>query len=489
MKVSKFNQYITEQVPDRDDKNVAVVVITQKYNLRRAKNRKELTTDFIVSACKKLKIPCHIIQTRYSFISDKDINKREFTVYNIDGQKTNQKIVGPNTVVFARRGAMMDESGLALITNFEDAGSYMVNSREAMLYCDNKLVSNMMFERENISTPRTAYVSNEYSIPKAVEQIGGKFPVIIKTITGTQGIGVTKANDYDTLVSTLQAMWKYNAEMILQEYYDIDFDVRTIVMGDKIIASTKRIKVKGEFRSNMHRTDKKGVPYTLNDEEKKLILKASRATTGELIGVDHILDKKGTPLILEVNGSPGSGADYEGYMYSDNKIKSEGKMNGEDLVLRYVKYFTNKNNWDKPSLYECGWAESVEIDGIGRVRAKFDTGNGIKASTLHAEKINIEDGMVKWEYDGKQFKAKFREYAKVFRADPKVKPDTRPIVYMKIKFNNMIHSDVPVALDLRQGYSDLLVNRDLMRRMSVAVNPNRTFVLSKKVDYAKKNLD
>ena len=57
MKVSKFNQYITEQVPDRDDKNVAVAVITQKYNLRRAKNRKELTTDFIVSACKKLKIP------------------------------------------------------------------------------------------------------------------------------------------------------------------------------------------------------------------------------------------------------------------------------------------------------------------------------------------------------------------------------------------------------------------------------------------------
>ena len=61
-----------------------------------------------------------------------------------------------------------------------------------------------------------------------------------------------------------------------------------------------------------------------------------------------------------------------------------------------IKYFTNKNNWYKPSLYECGWAESVEIDGIGRVRAKFDTGNGIKASTLHAEKINIEDGMVSW---------------------------------------------------------------------------------------------
>ena len=42
MKVSKFNQYITEQVPDRDDKNVAVAVITQKYNLRRAHNTNQI---------------------------------------------------------------------------------------------------------------------------------------------------------------------------------------------------------------------------------------------------------------------------------------------------------------------------------------------------------------------------------------------------------------------------------------------------------------
>ena len=489
MKVHKFNDYITEQVKDRDDKNVAVAVITSKYNLRRAKGRKELTIDFIISACKKLGIPCHIIQTKYSFISDKDINNKTFVVHNIDGKKTDQKIVGPNTVCFVRRGAMFDETGKALVTTFEDSGAYMVNNRQAMIYCDNKLMSHMMFERENIRTPRTAYVANEYSIPKAVEAIGGKFPVIIKTITGTQGIGVTKATDYDTLVSTLQAMWKFNAEMIIQEYFNIEFDVRTIVMGDKIIASTKRVKVKGEFRSNMHRTDKKGVPYTLNEEEKKIIIKASRATTGELIGVDHILDKNKEPLILEVNGSPGTGADYEGYMYSDNKSKAEGKMNGELIVFKFLKYFTNRNNWDKKSVYECGWAESVEIDGIGLVRAKFDTGNGIKASTLHAEKINIEDGMVKWEYDGKQFKAKFREYAKVFRADPKVKPDTRPIVYMKIKFNNSIHSDVPVALDLRQGYSDLLINRDLMRRMAVSVNPDRMFVLSKRKDVIKKNLD
>ena len=155
MKVHKFNEYITEQVKDRDDKNVTVAVITSKYNLRRAKGRKELTIDFIISACKKLGIPCHIIQTKYSFISDKDINNKSFIVHNIDGKKTDQKIIGPNTVCFVRRGAMFDETGKALVTTFEDSGAYMVNNRQAMIYCDNKLMSHMMFERENIRTPRT----------------------------------------------------------------------------------------------------------------------------------------------------------------------------------------------------------------------------------------------------------------------------------------------------------------------------------------------
>ena len=487
MKVSKFNDYLTEQIRDRDDKNVTVAVVTSKYNLRRAKGRKELTTDFIISACKKLNIPCHIIQTKSSYIADKDIDSKSFVVHNIDGHKTNQKFIGPNTVCFVRRGAMVDETGKALVTTFEDAGSYMVNNREAMIYCDNKLMSNMMFERENIQTPRTSYVANEYSIPKAVEAIGGKFPVIIKTITGTQGIGVTKADDYDTLVSTLQAMWKFDAEMIIQEYFDIEFDVRTIVMADKIIAATKREKVKGEFRSNMHRTEKKGVPYTLNDVEKEIVLKASRATTGELIGVDHILDKKGNPLVLEVNGSPGTGADYEGYMYSDNKTSPEGKMNGEAIVLKFIKYFTNRNNWDKKSIYECGWAESVHIDGIGDVRAKLDTGNGTKASTLHAENIKVENGNVKWEYDGKKYMAKHRGNVDVHRADPNFDIDSRPLVFMKIKFNNTIHGDVPVALDLRKkSYSDLLINRELLKRMAVSVNPGRMFVLSKKIEVSDK---
>ena len=44
-------------------------------------------------------------------------------------------------------------------------------------------------------------ISNVKSIETAHKKIGGKFPVIIKTLTGTQGVGVSKVNDMASLVS------------------------------------------------------------------------------------------------------------------------------------------------------------------------------------------------------------------------------------------------------------------------------------------------
>ena len=54
---------------------------------------------------------------------------------------------------------------------------------------------------------------------------------------------------------------------------------------------------------------------------------------------------------------------------------------------------------------------------------------------------------------------------------------------MDITFNgSTTYKDIEVGLDKDQGrLSHPLVNRDLMRLMNVSVNPNRTFVLSKRL--------
>ena len=62
------------------------------------------------------------------------------------------------------------------------------------------------------------------------------------------------------------------------------------------------------------------------------------------------------------------------------------------------------------------------------------------------------------------------------------KIDERPIVLVSVKFNNMIYPDVPIGLSIKDSKSTFLVNRDLLARFKVSVNPKRKFVLSNWLD-------
>jgi hypothetical protein len=67
-------------------------------------------------------------------------------------------------------------------------------------------------------------------------------------------------------------------------------------------------------------------------------------------------------------------------------------------------------------------------------------------------------------------------------ADGEEPSETRPTVLLDLTFNGFTYKDIEVGLDARpRSGSDLLINRDLMRQMNVSVNPNRTFVLSKRL--------
>jgi RimK family alpha-L-glutamate ligase len=490
MQVPKFREYITEQNKERKDKPITVAILTKaspKVNKQKSGNvpEKELTVGLIEKACQKKGFKCIIINTRRAIITGKDEEKNTLTVYNYDGKDSEHTFVGKDTVCFTRAGSVEDEAGLSLISAFQNSQAFMVNTRSAMLTCDNKLTSALLFEKFGIPTPRTAFVSNEKNIEDALELVGGKFPIILKTLTGTQGIGVIKIGSLDSLTSTIQALWKHDAELLLQEYMPADGDIRTLVVDNKIFASTNRVHAKGEFRSNTHR-GAVPKPYKLNEEEQEIILKASRASKAYLVGVDHIV-YKGKPYILEINGSPGSGAEYEGYQYIDYYAdpKPSGSINGEKLMYNIIDWVSKRSHWDRQASSECGWLETVELTDVGKVRAKFDSGNGSKACALHADEILESKGkIVKWKYNGKTFTKPKKGVSKVFRAnaDGQEPSEVRPTVLVDILFNGFTYKDVEVGLDSRpRSGSDLLINRDLMRLMNISVNPNRTFALSKRL--------
>lgn len=487
MQVPKFKEFLGEEKKDNIDKDIVVAIITKaKPNSKKQKTgsrtkKKDTTVTHIADACKKFGIKCVVLNTSNSIIAGKDEEKNTLTIFNYDGEDNEYTFIAKNTICITRAGAVEDEAGLSLTSAFQNSGAFMMNTRSAMLTCDNKLTTSLLFEKFTIPTPPTAFVSNEKNIRKSLKLIGDKFPVIVKTLTGTQGIGVIKIESYESLVSTVQALWKHDAELMIQEYMPTDYDVRTFVVDNKIFASTQRIKKSGEFRSNQHRgADVK--PYKLNEKEKNIILRAARASKAYLVGVDHI-NYKGESYVLEVNGSPGTGAEYEGYSSEDYVEKNTGPIDGSKLAENFIKHVLNRKNWDTQSLLECGWLETVEMEDFGYVTAKLDTGNGASACAFHAEDIDIKGKTVSFSNSGKRITKPLIDTIKIYRADtPDGDGEERPVVKMNMTFHGTVYKDVLFSLDSRmRSKGEVLFNREMIKNINASVNPNRKYVLSRRL--------
>ena len=458
--MKNFQSFITEE--NVSDGDIQIAVITKVSS-----DKEEVVANQLKKYADKNNIPCHLINTREAWVSDNDLERGTLTISNVQGDRIEFEI--SKTVVFVRAGVLDNEVGLALLSTFEKAGAFMINNRDGMLTCDNKMSSYITFNQIGIQTPKTSLINNDESVEDAHKRIGGKFPVIIKTITGTQGIGVSIANDYKSLLSNVQSLWKFGAELLIQEFLEMDFDVRTIIVDGVIIASTKRIRPKEDFRSNRHR-GAETEPYILSDDEKKLLLNAYRSTGAYMVGVDHTI-VNGKSYILECNGSPGIGSNFG---------NGDGKQTtNERLIEKIVTHVGKVKSRFVGATQTAGFVERIEIVGLGPYRAKFDTGNGTRASMFHVDKLDIKGKMVTWERDGKKFTNRIVGVSRPVHVD---QIDKRPIVLVDIKFNNKLYKDVPIGLTTRDSKSTFLINRELLTRFKVAVNPDRKFVLSSYIE-------
>ena len=458
--MKNFQSFITEE--NVSDGDIQIAVITKVSS-----DKEEVVANQLKKYADKNNIPCHLINTKEAWVSDNDLEKGTLTISNVQGDRIEFEI--SKTVVFVRAGVLDNEVGLALLSTLEKAGAFMINNRDGMLTCDNKMSSYITFNQNGIQTPKTSLINNDESVEDAHKRIGGKFPVIIKTITGTQGIGVSIANDYKSLLSNVQSLWKFGAELLIQEFLEMDFDVRTIIVDGVIIASTKRIRPKEDFRSNRHR-GAETEPYILSDDEKKLLLNAYRSTGAYMVGVDHTI-VNGKSYILDCNGSPGIGSNFG---------NGDGKQTtNERLIEKIVTHVGKVKSRFVGATQTAGFVERIEIVGLGPYRAKFDTGNGTRASMFHVDKLDIKGKMVTWERDGKKFTNRIVGVSRPVHVD---QIDKRPIVLVDIKFNNKLYKDVPIGLTTRDSKSTFLINRELLTRFKVAVNPDRKFVLSSYIE-------
>tara|TARA_Y100000593_G_scaffold8046_1_gene14856 strand:+ start:983 stop:3040 length:2058 start_codon:yes stop_codon:yes gene_type:complete len=447
----------------KSDKAPVLIAITKSTS----SDEKSDTIERIEKACEKRGITFFPVHTNHAFIVDKDMDDNELVIHNYNGENKNITLKTDNTICLVRGGALVDNAGMGLVKVLQESGMFTVNDLEAMKFCQNKMSTALALEQNQISSPRTAFINNEDSIAIALDKIGGQFPVIVKTITGAEGIGVMKIESEESLKSVLQTLWKQEAEVIIQEYIEIKYDVRTLVLDGKIIASVKRIKGGKDFRTNKA-LGSDTAPYKLSKAEKELVTKAYKMSGCYFAGVDHITNK-GTHYILEVNGSPGSGAEpYQGYDPSK-------ELSSDNLINIVLDHILNRENW-KFTAKEIGFVEYITIDGVGKIKAKVDTGNGME-NAIGATDIKTEGKSVSFKILGKKFTKPIINKQNINIGSGQW--EDRYVVEFDVKFGKKEYKDIHFNLaDRKENNYLVLLGKKFLEKLNYSVNVNKTFTLS-----------
>lgn len=195
--------------------------------------------------------------------------------------------------------------GLYLTYCLEQLGLPVINSFNVSEICGNKLITSIVLKKNNVPTPKTTFAFSTESARKCMKNLG--YPLVVKPIIGSWGRGVYQIKDQsmgEMLLDTRQN----NDNSFSRIYYFQELidrpprDVRCIVIGDKIAASVYRYSSENEWRTNVAiggRTEE--APIT--SELQEIVLKASNAVGGGILGVDLMEDKKRGYLVHEVNNT------------------------------------------------------------------------------------------------------------------------------------------------------------------------------------------
>lgn len=449
-------QYMMEAA-DEDHKKVTILALTS--------SDKDLSdsVEKMEKICKKRGIEFYAVKTSKAQVDISNVVSKKITIKNYDGEGKDATIVPGDTVCIVRGGVMNTQTGVAVLEILQNNGVFMINEKGGMELCANKLQTAIALKKHGLPHPRTAFVVNEANIESAVKEIGGKFPVIAKTLTGAEGIGVSKIESMESLKSVLQTLWKYGAEVIIQEFLpNFKNDVRSIVLNGKIFACAKRDKAPKDFRTNIARGSKGG-SHQLSEEEVKLVEQAARVSKCYYVGIDHVIND-GKPYIIEMNASPGSGNIY--YRYYDEG-KGKDNVKGEELIEDFLDYILNKAHWKLFS--NLAVREPVIIDGV-KYTAKVDTGNS-GYNMMHGEKIK-DNGDHTVSFTLPSGKRVTKKIVSRITVKSGIGEKTRMVVLMDIQFHGKKFTNIKFSIGDRSHMSTkVLLGLQFLSKTGFTVDP------------------
>ena len=287
----------------------------------------------------------------YSFPVE-DTGKAELPTMKSDAKYDKPFKINPKDTLVMARGLgsttkLGNRSWWVTINNLENKGYTVINSTKCHDICGDKWFNQVVFQREEFNTPNTVLVRHAEGAADAAEKLGNKFPMILKTSTGSRGVGVMWIESLKSLHSVIQLLYREDeyVDILLQEYIKTDYDVRVIVVAGQILGAMKRPVISDDFRSNVSQGSEPEI-HELTELEKEESIRAAKAVDGMMVGVDFIPSKnrdKDKPYLIEVNSTPGlMGVEA---VFNTAASKPIIKDQKRSITKEILRMFMDRNNW------------------------------------------------------------------------------------------------------------------------------------------------
>ena len=207
--------------------------------------------------------------------------------------------------VLPRMGAGTTYFALAVIRHLERLGVPCFNSAYNIDVVKDKLFTHQILAEKNLPVPKTMLVKFPVNHELVEKRIG--FPLIIKTLSGSQGKGVFLSENKKSFADLMHMIEVTNpkANIILQEFISDSYgrDLRVFTIGGRAVSCMQRKAPGDDFKANFS-AGGSVEEYPISPEIEWLAIEASRTLGLEIAGVDLLFDKDHYK-ICEVNSSPG----------------------------------------------------------------------------------------------------------------------------------------------------------------------------------------
>lgn len=476
-----------------------IIIFTNDRNPKKNKTLKNL-----IDAIKDFKkAGCEIIPELHIFVAadiDVEENGSKIILKDDEEEFIISEANNTDTLIFSRLGVQGEYDCEHAVKLLQDRGFMVLNPVQYAAIASNKYETAVLLQKANIPQPNFALMTkdilyNEELHNAAMQDIYKDWDLkdkdknedkslVIKILDGHGGTGVFMANgkNYYAILQTIFAV-DPEVRLIIQKKEEADggdIRVHVLTLNDKqyILAAMKRVKLSGDFRSNVS-LGATAEKVKLTHEQEQIALKAAKVSKLPWCAVDIMPLVKGSNkeigdnVVLELNASPGTDGISE--------------VIGTNFITLLISHLDNPKEFylqDKIA----GYLETVTINWGGGVKkeylAKLDTGNGASASHIEVGEYTEKNNKVSFTIDGKSFTFDIVAHSKAKTGDQE--HDRLAIEIPSIKLGLRQANNIKMAIvKKREKSTNVLLNRDLLSEMGYVVSPRQTHILTPEMEKIK----